>query len=145
MPPYDRSDVSEENVLPWKARLDELRKLGPKDAPALVRGSPSDETQVDFIGEEETITVSDGETTMPLYRPETAGDFGVVLDPSGEARVEYTVSTIADVTGGKARWVHWEAGNVTQTTSSYSSSPVTAIRIVSVSGEATADIQMEKL
>lgn len=140
---HDRSDLTEDKLYPWKTRQDRLQKFGPKDVPIYLMGGREDHTEVDFIEDEKTMVVSDGVTSPPVYRADWVREIGVVLDPSGTAKMQYTLSPIADVTGGTARWVDWSPGEVTATTSEFLTDPITAIRIVSVSGEVTADIKTE--
>lgn len=139
---HDRSDLTEDNVLSWKERMDRLGKMGPKDLAQYIRGR-EDHTEMETIDQHKTITVADGETSRAYRELDYVNELGLVLDPDGEAKIQYTLSPIEDVTGGTARWVDWDPGAVTQTTGEYITRPVNAVRVVSNSGAATADVVTE--
>jgi len=140
---HDRSDLTEDNVLPGKTRTGRLESFGPSQLGFYVRGGRADKTEVDFIGEESTLVVPDGETSPVLYRAKHAEEIAAELDPSGTAKLQHTISSIQDVTGGTANWVDWGPGEVSAVTQAFIDQPVTALRVVSVDGEVQAHFRTE--
>lgn len=141
---HDRSELTEDNLYPWKTRQDQLQKFGPKDVPLWIKGR-KDHTEIDFVGEHKKIVVAGSETSQPIYQADIIDEVGIMLDPEGEAKLQYTLSPIDDVTGGTASWVDWDPGAVTDVTSEFIAKPLTAFRVVSNSGEVTAEIKTQGL
>jgi len=54
----------------------------------------------------------------------------VGVTPAGTARVEFTLSTYAEIDGATARWFSWVDGDVTVATADTLDGPVTAVRCV---------------
>ena len=80
-------------------------------------------------------TVTGDNVLMSGFR---GNPISVTVLPSGTAKVEYTNHPFADVIAGTAGiWADWAAGSVTSTTTATLFGPVTALRIVSVSGSAS--------
>ena len=87
-------------------------------------------------------TVADGVTSEFIMAPDNAGklrDWSVAVIPAGTARVEYTLSGRDTVAAGGGNWQQWDDGNVTSITSDLLG-PVTAVRVVSVTGAATIEV-----
>ena len=89
-------------------------------------------------------TILTGSTSDPVYPPSIyPHDPGyrpvvVFLKPAGggSARIEFTLSTRAEVEAATAIWIAWPDGAVTTATARVITGPVTALRCVSVSGSA---------
>lgn len=63
----------------------------------------------------------------------------VVCIPGGStAKIQYTTSPESEVEADSALWRDWEAGEVTETTESVFDGPMTALRLVNVSGSEPA-------
>lgn len=70
-------------------------------------------------------------TSEALYLPSEARGVVVGVTPGTSARVEVTISTIAEVEAATATWYPWASGDVTEATIDYLSFNVTALRLVS--------------
>lgn len=79
-----------------------------------------------FHSEMVTDTISD-----PLILSAVGRDAAVVVSPGTSARVEYTLSSYADLEGGSAIWLPWGEGDVTTLTGSVVVGAVSALRLVS--------------
>lgn len=85
---------------------------------------------------EETVTT--GATGTTIY---TKGSRGTVtLTPSGTARIEYSISRASRLRKGLGRWFAWGRGDVTTPVGDVIDQPVVAVRVVSVSGDATIEV-----
>jgi len=86
-------------------------------------------------------TVTDA-TSEPLVLPALDRDSaGVAVTPGTSARVEYSLSSYADIEGDTATWHEWPHGDIADALSDAVDARVTALRLVStgVSGwEVTA-------
>lgn len=83
-------------------------------------------------------SVGSGETGKPIYiRGKTAS---IALHPAGTAKVQFTLSREALVAANTARWVDWSRGNVTTPVVDIPEGPITACRVVSVSGAAVIEV-----
>ena len=60
----------------------------------------------------------------------------------GQAKVQTTTDTIANVLDDSAEWVDWDAGDVATTTQDYAV-PVTAIRQVNASGTSVLQLRAQ--
>jgi len=91
-----------------------------------------------------TETATAGGATDPLLLPAIyPHDPGhkpasVFVKPAGggSARIEFTLSTQAQVEAATAVWISWPHGDVTAAASASINGPITALRCVSVSGAA---------
>ena len=92
-----------------------------------------------------TETVPADTTSEPLIMPELdnhrPSSVGVSPGAGGTARVEYSLSTVAEVKAGTAKWRPWPYGDVSSDTDDVLDGPVTALRMTA----ATADAQWEVL
>ncbi len=66
-----------------------------------------------------------------------------ILAPNGQtAGVEYTGSDESAITGGTAKWVAWEPGQVTSDTARAAVGPVTGVRINQTVGGGTSTLEL---
>src|SRR5690554_1747154 len=76
-------------------------------------------------------TVTDA-TSDPLVLPSLERDnVAVAVTPGTSARVEYSLSSYADIEADTATWHAWDDGDVTSATTSAIDARVTALRLVS--------------
>lgn len=78
-------------------------------------------------------TVGDGATSEPVLVPQASGRVSVGIVPSGTAKIQFTLSSEADIVGDSADWFDWADGNVTSAIADTLDGPVSAVRCVSVS------------
>ena len=77
-------------------------------------------------------TVTDA-TSEPLVLPALERDSAAVsVTPGTSARVEYSLSSYADIEADTATWHAWDDGDVTSATTSAIDARVTALRLVSI-------------
>lgn len=76
-------------------------------------------------------TVTDA-TSAPLYLPNEARGVAAGVIPGTSARVEVSISTLAEIEANTADWFPWAAGDVAEATIDYVAFNVTAMRLVSV-------------
>ena len=77
-----------------------------------------------------TETVTD-DTSDPLLIPVDAETVAVAVTPGTSARVEYSLSSYANIEADTAAWHAWDDGDVTSATTSAIDARVTALRLVS--------------
>lgn len=77
--------------------------------------------------------VSDPVLIGGRYRSVTVG----VTSVGTQARIEYTLDTLAAVEADAAQWVPWASGDVSSNTADNLEGPVTAVRGVAITGVAT--------
>ena len=84
-------------------------------------------------------TIADGQNGETLYiHPVNAKRDGVtctIISSGNTGKFQYTTSSKTSIIAGTEVWQNWAQGNVTATTTDSITSPVTAIRGVSISGE----------
>lgn len=89
-----------------------------------------------------TETLGAGLTSDPLMLPSVYGRMrsddriSVVCIPAVGAtgKIQYTLSSVANVEAGSAIWIDWPSGNVTAATGYAINGPVTALRCINVAG-----------
>lgn len=65
----------------------------------------------------------------------------VAVFPLGTAKLQYTISRPVKVKHNTARALDWDAGDVTVPTGAKLEQNITAVRIVSITGRATVEVQ----
>lgn len=84
-----------------------------------------------------SLTLSAPGNSDSILTPRGVQSVLVTLSTSGgEGKVQYTMSSVAEVKADTANWIDWDAGSVTSDTDDVLY-PVTAIRMVNVSGSTT--------
>jgi hypothetical protein len=83
-------------------------------------------------------SVGSGETGNPIYIRGKPASIG--LHPDGTAKVQFTLSREALVAANTARWLDWSRGNVTEAVVDIPEGPITACRVVSISGDAIIEV-----
>lgn len=71
------------------------------------------------------------ETSDPLLLENTGSNTLVSVVPGTNAKVEYSISSIDDISSGRATWHEWPSGDVTETTVDSLAPGATALRLVS--------------
>ena len=77
-----------------------------------------------------TETVTD-DTSDPMLIPVDAKTVAVAVTPGTSARVEYSLSSYADIEADTAKWHAWPHGDIADALSDAVDSRVTALRLVS--------------
>jgi len=124
-------------------RQNDLEDLVPRDVALFMMPKADSEAEVDFLGWQTEISVAGGETSDILYAKDDVAEIGMQVAPEGTAYIEYTLSPMSEAASGSADWVKWDPGDVTENTAGFTSKSITALRLVSVSGAADADIRTE--
>lgn len=75
-------------------------------------------------------TVADG-TGEPLIIPSLGRDASVLVSPGTSARVEFSLSSYADIEADTATWHAWPHGDVSAAVSDVVDGSVSALRLVS--------------
>lgn len=85
------------------------------------------------------VTVATGETSDYAILPYNA-ESSVAVYPSGRAKCQYTLSKVADVEAGTATWIDWPLGVVSANDADTIIGVASAVRLVSLQGEATMEV-----
>ena len=82
-----------------------------------------------------------GQTSSPLPLTEEIRQVTVGLYPTGgTAKVQITISTPEEVAASTAVWFDWGLGEVSDNTMDVLEAPVSAIRVVALTGSAKFDL-----
>ena len=93
-----------------------------------------------YVHQETIASGQNGETLIAHPFPATASITCTVITSGNTGKFQFSTSPKADIEAGTATWQDWAKGNVTATTSDALTSPVTAVRGVSVTGEIKIEV-----